>query len=255
MGLTFSCFKNVSVEHCDVKTFCFCFDKKTKKEELVYRDQLNQILIVTSPENAVRELVRYEELDVTDLHTFTLDLDENKEFTARIASSSGMYLFRGSEEYKTPEDIRGKLIDEVLPVSLVNFLKPIYLQTLEGRNLSINVTMSNGKELVTRFVRTFPIPDHRKRTIAGIAISSPVPVDLPTNVNKFVLNGRDSLKKAIPHKMTHRRNGKPAGNSTDTTTSDDSNDFNSLYQGHHSGILQNGLNMKPAEVFVVPERP
>lgn len=82
-----------------------------------------------------------------------------------------------------PEDVAGRALKDVLPEYMLRFLLPICKQTLQGNFLQLTV-MWRG---MTQLVRTYPVPDHKRRIVAGMLTISPFVTAFNADVNRFSL--------------------------------------------------------------------
>jgi hypothetical protein len=193
-----------------------------KKEQIIYTDNVKQIVILSTPQIDVTEMVVFEDLENTEITMFTRD-DKG---IIRYIAVHGIASFQHNEEIKSPNDIIGKTIHEVLPEYMLRFLTPIYEQTLQGNFLQLT-TMWRGS---THLLRTFPIFDHKKRVIGGQVIMSPFNNDFNGDINRFTLKPIDD--------GTNQRRMMNTGPERQT-----------IHYPHHSGILKSQItpNAEPAK--------
>lgn len=198
MSLTVNCCEGISIS----KLFCnWCLSNKNKEDanQVLYTDSIKQIVILSTPKIDFPEILLFEDLQETDIIIFSLD-QENQ---IRFISVQGSHLLKAltatpadsntnnnnPNSPKLPKitnnkDLMGKTLQETLPDYIIRFLEPIYQQTLQGAYLQLTTMWMR----TTQLVRTFPIFNHRKDIIAGIAITSPFNPDFNGEINKFSLN-------------------------------------------------------------------
>jgi hypothetical protein len=185
MSVRISCCENFSVR----KLFCDCRQgQHADREEILYRDTRQQIIILSTPHVDYRGLVVFDDLPRTDIATFAMD-DEGD---IRFVSLQGLNMFHSvvsgsgpDPDIKTQADFAGRKVEDVLPPYLTRFLIDIYSQTLQGNFLQLSIMWMG----VTHIVRTFPIFDHRKQVVAGKVITSPFNNEFSEEViNRFALN-------------------------------------------------------------------
>jgi hypothetical protein len=203
MSLSVHCCEGMNIS----KLFCnWCASKKKKKtinnEQILYTDSIKQIVILSTPQIECPDLLVYEDIDTTDIIIFSLD-EENQ---IRFASLQGSHLLKALTSSTTllPEskqkitsnrDLVGHPLEEVLPDYITRFLMPIYRQTLQGNYLQLTTMWMR----TTQLVRTFPILNHKKEVIAGIAITSPFNPDFNGDINKFSLNKTEEKSEKKKH--------------------------------------------------------
>jgi hypothetical protein len=205
MSLTVNCCEGMSIS----KLFCnWCLSNKNKEDasQVLYTDSIKQIVILSTPKIDFPEILLFEDLQETDIIIFSLD-QENQ---IRFISVQGSHLLKAltatpsdntSSSPKLPKitnnkDLVGKTLQETLPDYIIRFLEPIYQQTLQGAYLQLTTMWMR----TTQLVRTFPVFNHKKDIIAGIAITSPFNPDFNGEINKFSLNPPKRTK-------THRTEG------------------------------------------------
>lgn len=239
MSLSIHCCEGFSIK----RLFCSCAGdesgKKTKKnkEQILYTDAAKRVVILSTPQMEFPDLAVLEDLPLTDVAVFSAD----EEGVIRYTSIQGVNLFRsvteaqesyleemggveaafgggleskgedsvgtGFREVKCPEDVAGMTIEDALPKYMLRFLKPIYEQTLQGNYLQLMIMWMNS----THLFRTFPIFDHRKRVIGGMAITSPFTNQFNGDINRFSLHSQQQQKKA-------EKKDKSVGTNTQTST-------------------------------------
>lgn len=193
----------------------------SKEQQVVYTDRNEQIVILSTPHIEVPDLVIYDDIQNTDVAIFTLDANSDVRFTSlqgrnifqsidlqppppppptgRLVSHSedgpaGPHSARGPAstaaaplEHKShpsialPEDVAGRTLKDILPEYMLRFLLPICKQTLQGNFLQLTI-MWGG---LTQLVRTYPIPDPKRRIIAGMLTISPFVNAFNVDVNRF----------------------------------------------------------------------
>jgi hypothetical protein len=232
MSLTVNCCEGFSIK----KLFCNCGghkEKKKDKEQVLYTDSVKQIVILSTPQVEFPDLLVYEDIKNTDIAVFSSDDDG----AIRFSSVQGMNMFRSVQEaqedqehseIKNPEDVAGQRMEDVLPDYMIRFLMPIYQQTLQGNYLQLTTMWMNA----THLFRTFPIFNHRKQVIAGMAITSPFNNDFNGDINRFSLNVRD--EKAAQKQRKSRRSAAPARAITQGPRPQ-------LMDNTHSGMLQSSI--------------
>jgi len=193
MNVTVNCFQGLSLNcrkfFCSWCCRCDSENDKKKEEEVLYTDASKQIVILSTPQIDFPNFLVLESVKETDIVTFCLD----SEGEIRFVSMHGMKLFRtlGVDDdddkkrssIEGPEDVSGQKITDLLPDYMLKFLMPIYRQTLQGNLLQLT-TMWLG---TTQLLRTFPIFNHRRQVIAGIAITSPFVNEFNGDINRFSL--------------------------------------------------------------------
>jgi len=221
--------------------------KRNKEEQLLYTDAAKQIVILSTPQLDFPDLVRYDDIKRTDVVVFSLDGSGDICFS----SVQGMNMFRTLQaEEKVPEQLAGGKMEDQLPSYMTRFLKPIYTQTLQGNYLQLTIMWLNA----THLLRTFPIVNHKKQIIAGMAITSPFDNAFNGDINRFSLNPpseqsqirkRSRIKKEDlkePDEIAYNPSNDEVGPRSQVMTYTKEN---LLEDGNHSGILRNSNSMKP----------
>jgi len=90
-----------------------------------------------------------------------------------------------------PEDLCGKKLNDVLPDYLKKFLMPLYRQTLQGNYLQLTILWLGN----TQLLRTFPLTNHKKQVIGGMAVTSPYNTDFAGDISRFTLNAAPEKQK------------------------------------------------------------
>lgn len=90
-----------------------------------------------------------------------------------------------------PEDLCGKKLNDVLPDYLKKFLLPLYRQTLQGNYLQLTILWLGN----TQLLRTFPLTNHKKQVIGGMAVTSPYNTDFAGDISRFTLNAGPEKQK------------------------------------------------------------
>lgn len=233
MSINVNCCEGLNFQ----KILCNCnwgSKKPTEsKEQVVYTDRHEQIVILSTPHIEVPDLVLYDDIQNTDVAIFTLDSNSDVRFTSlqgrnifqsidlqpppppshvtprmatlslshsedgpagphsarERASSALATATSGAPEHKShpsialPEDVAGRTLKDILPEYMLRFLLPICKQTLQGNFLQLTI-MWGG---LTQLVRTYPIPDPKRRIIAGMLTISPFVNAFNVDVNRFSL--------------------------------------------------------------------
>lgn len=229
---------SISVNCCEgirfQKVMCNCQWRRQKhesKEQIMYTDRNEQIVILSTPHIEIPDLVLYHDIQNTDIVIFSTDAHDEVRFTAL----QGRNLFQsidttpppvrtsspkaadtahdgpaaphssaraensrgkgggggggGGSEHKShpsiasPEDVAGRTLKDVLPEFMLKFLLPICKETLNGKFLQLTI-MWGG---FTQLVRTYPIPDYKRRIVAGMLTMSPFVSAFNVDVNRFSL--------------------------------------------------------------------
>lgn len=204
---------------CGLDQCCGCFDG-SGDEQILYRDVAQQIIILSTPQVFIPDLVEHDHLDEVDVVVFSAD----EEGEIRIVSSHGKNMFRNAKLSPVAEDekdtrnpacsgeVAGQTLEETLPTYLTRFLKSIFQQTLQGNHLQLSVMWMG----ITHLIRTFPTEDHRKNVIGGTAVISPYKADYHTDVNRFALQKKDHKSANREARKRRSRAAKPATPSTST---------------------------------------
>ncbi len=232
MSFTLNCCDGMSIKKL-ICNNCTRSDKKPR-EEVLYTDRDEQIVILSTPHSEIPDLVVYEDLHRTDLVVFTLDPQGDVRFT----SIQGQGLFRSidrkppeptpsgpflplsarkdsikqeskdEKDHKshpsiaTPSDISGRLLKDILPEYMLKFLLPICKQTLQGNYLQLTIMWAG----LIQLLRTYPIQDHRKKIVAGMLTISPFVSAFNVDVNRFSMG---SLSDQPPSFVHDKRPSKP----------------------------------------------
>lgn len=91
----------------------------------------------------------------------------------------------------TSDDLVGKKLVDVLPEYLKRFLLPIYQQTLQGNYLQLTILWLGN----TQLLRTFPLFNHKKTVIGGVAVTSLYNTNFNSDVERFTLRGEPEKQK------------------------------------------------------------
>jgi hypothetical protein len=222
MSVTFNCCGELNLASM-FKGCCPRSKQLPKKEQIIYTDNVKQIVILSTPQIDVTEMVVFEDLANTEITMFTRD----EQGAIRYIAVHGLDSFQHTStnnastiEIKSPDDIIGKTINEVLPEYMLRFLTPIYEQTLQGNFLQLTTMWRGG----THLLRTFPIFDHKKRVIGGQVIMSPFNNDFNGDINRF------TLKPTHDQRMINPNQGPFNGPERQT-----------IHYPHHSGILKSQI--------------
>ena len=89
-----------------------------------------------------------------------------------------------------PDDLCGKKAADVLPEYLKKFFLPLYRQTLQGNYLQLTILWLGN----TQLLRTFPLMNHKKQVIGGMAVTSPYNTDFAGDISRFTLNAPERQK-------------------------------------------------------------
>jgi len=233
MSLTVNCFQGLRIR----ELFCNCCAKKKpedeKAEEGKFSNNVNQIVVLATPQIDFPELIVYPDLKLSDIVIFSNNEDNETLFTSvsgttllkaiQAASPPPVNMDRlappptDSDEVKSPtlpktstprgnrtraastntppmipeiwvptnpEDLCGKKAIDVLPDYLKKFLLPLYRQTLQGNYLQLTILWLGN----TQLLRTFPLTNHKKQVIGGMAVTSPYNTDFAGDISRFTLN-------------------------------------------------------------------
>lgn len=244
MSVRISCCENLSIR----KLFCDCRSRENvDREEILYRDTRQQIIILSTPHVDYPGLVVFDDLKLTDIATFAMD----NEGDIRFISLQGLNMFHSvvsgngpDPEIKTQADFAGRKVEDVLPPYLTRFLMDIYGQTLQGNFLQLSIMWMG----VTHIVRTFPIFNHRKHVVAGKAITSPFNNKFSEEViNRFALNRQAARNQGERGRV--QRSDQTIESREKSTKTDDSpprsRTFHGpdpqLMQSTHSGMLKSSI--------------
>jgi len=236
MSLTINCCEGFSIR----KLFCSCGgdkEKKKHKEQVLYTDSVKQIVILSTPQVEFPDLVVYEDIKNTDIAVFSTD----EEGVIRFSSIQGMNMFRSVQEaqetrgdahlnIKCPDDVAGHKLEDVLPDYMIRFLMPIYQQTLQGNYLQLTTMWLNA----THLFRTFPIFNHRKQVIAGMAITCPFNNDFNGDINRFSLNSSEEKGSNKTRKDRRAASTAPSRAITQGPSPQ-------LMDSNHSGMLRSSI--------------
>lgn len=221
MSINVNCCEGVNFQR--VLCNCHWSARKTSnenKEQVVYTDRNEQIVILSTPHIELPELVLYDDIQNTDVAVFTLDSSNEVRFTAlqgrnifqsidlqpqpkpktplaatasaaSEVSDEALMNGRGATalvaEHKShpsisnPEDVAGRSLKDILPEYMLKFLLPICKQTLQGNFLQLTI-MWGG---LTQLVRTYPVPDPKRRIVGGLLTISPFVSAFNVDVNRF----------------------------------------------------------------------
>lgn len=222
MSIHFNCCEGLSVQ----KVLCNCnwSKKKTEaKEQVVYTDRNEQIVILSTPHIELPDLVLYNDIQNTDVAIFSLDTNNEVRFT----SLQGRNLFQSIDSHPPP-----------VPSSLTNTLGdalhdgPAAPQSVRGSGARGSSTVAEHKSHpsiaapedvagrsfkdilpeymlkfllpickqtlqgnflqltimwggLTQLVRTYPVLDYKRRIIAGMLTISPFVSAFNVDVNRF----------------------------------------------------------------------
>lgn len=232
----FTCCEKLTIKNC----FCnVCKkDKDKNREQIIYTDAAKQIVILSTPAIDFPDLVMFDDIEQTDVIVFVRDDEDFIRFTS--VQGTQLHSILEANEIKIEGSIVNKRIEDVVPKHILNFLKPIYEQTLQGNHLQLTTMWLNQ----TQLVRTFPIVNHKKIVIGGMAITSPFNTAFNGDINRFALtatpptgsgsgSGQASQKRELDQ-------DKPPSQQMDCLSRerDGGQGRQELMQPNHSGILQ-----------------
>ena len=222
MSINVNCCEGLSVQ----KILCACHWSKKKpeaKEQVVYTDRNEQIVILSTPHIEVPDLVLYHDIHNTDVAVFSLDHDND----VRFASLHGRNLFQSIDLHSLPPPLQFMPSSTHTPTAADHGAEPSTLHRSERRPtvgehkahpsistpedvsgrlfkdvlpeymlkflLPICKQTLQGNFLqltimwngLTQLVRTYPVLDYRRRIVAGMLTISPFVSAFNVDVNRF----------------------------------------------------------------------
>jgi hypothetical protein len=193
MNISFHCFEGCTVK----KLLCECFSKDEKEKvekKIIYENENKQIIILNTPQLQLNYIVKFKDLHESDISIFTYDEEKNIRY---INSNNFLYNFLNEDMQSLNPNLVNVPIQNILPEYILNFLQPIYEQTLKGQFLQLSILWMTK----TYIIRTFPVFNNNKNVLAGIIVMTPWNININETVNCYqIKNENRRIERQINNK-------------------------------------------------------
>jgi len=178
-----------------------CLDSgKSKSTSSSFNNARRPIVVLSTPPVEFKEFVLFADVSNTEMVIFAND-EENVQ---RFITVQGDYIMQSIRaaydldnkapvkrkakakievKINCPQDLTGRKLIDVLPNFALEFLLPMYQQTLTGHYLQTVLMWLED----TILMRTFPIFDAQKNVVGGCAVSCPYNTKFNGDISRYII--------------------------------------------------------------------